>query len=349
VGMAALRTIIQDPELELAGVFVYSDAKKGKDAGQLVGLAPTGVCTTTDREEILATDADVVIHCASGVGPMGERDDDVMALLRSGKNVISTMAYTSPVAHGEDYAATLEAACREGSATLMGGGIAPDCVSSWLPAALTRMCTDVKHVSMLEIDDFALVTNETFMIDLAGIGKDPAEFTPSLEAGQYMLWVVCEAVDLLGRNFGVRLEPSGFEFELYSATRDFEIPVGKVRKGTVCGARLGLTGMLGEEDFVRLEYVYSAQRDHPSFPEIPYDTRYVIELEGSPSVRTTIDMAPSLNAEAEASRTSAEIQAVMHSTAACAVRAIPAVCSAAPGLFTMPVYAGWTIRNRPRQ
>jgi hypothetical protein len=69
------------------------------------------------------------------------------------------------------------------------------------------------------------------------------------------------------------------------------------------------------------------------------------ELEGTPSLRTTIDMAPSL--DPNASRASDEIQAGMHSTAACALRAIPAVCNAEPGIFTMPVDARWTIRNRP--
>ncbi len=166
-----------------------------------------------------------------------------MALLRSGKNVISTMAYHSPAAHGDDYAATFEAACQAGGATLMGAGMNPDCGGAWLAASLTRMCTDVKYIEIIEIDDLMLDPHLSFMVDVCGIGKRPEDFTPDMEAGQYLLWAVSEGVDLLARNLGAVPKLSEFEFELYTATRDFDIPVGKIQKGTVCGARLAMTAL----------------------------------------------------------------------------------------------------------
>ena len=37
VGTLALRAILDDPRLELVGVYAYSDSKSGVDAGQLCG------------------------------------------------------------------------------------------------------------------------------------------------------------------------------------------------------------------------------------------------------------------------------------------------------------------------
>ena len=53
VGKLTLREIIRNPELELVGVYVYSEAKDGKDAGDIVGLEPVGVTATRDRDAIL--------------------------------------------------------------------------------------------------------------------------------------------------------------------------------------------------------------------------------------------------------------------------------------------------------
>ncbi len=50
VGQAALRHFIENPAFELAGVLVYNPDKVGKDAGELVGLPPTGVIATDDVE-----------------------------------------------------------------------------------------------------------------------------------------------------------------------------------------------------------------------------------------------------------------------------------------------------------
>ena len=49
VGSLALKEIIRHPDLELVGVLVYSEEKEGKDAGELVGLDPTGVLATRSR------------------------------------------------------------------------------------------------------------------------------------------------------------------------------------------------------------------------------------------------------------------------------------------------------------
>ena len=82
IGLRSLQAVIEHPELDLVGLFVYSEGKEGKDAGELCGLAPTGVKATRNADEIVSLRPDCVLY-------MGDRADiDVICrLLESGANV----------------------------------------------------------------------------------------------------------------------------------------------------------------------------------------------------------------------------------------------------------------------
>ena len=70
VGEHAVRGIVAHPQLELAGLWVHSEAKEGVDAGELVGIDPTGVIATRDADELLASDAEVVCYTTTATcGP----------------------------------------------------------------------------------------------------------------------------------------------------------------------------------------------------------------------------------------------------------------------------------------
>lgn len=53
VGTEMVKRIAEHPDLELVGLYCYSTDKVGRDAGQLVGLAPLGVTATNDINEVL--------------------------------------------------------------------------------------------------------------------------------------------------------------------------------------------------------------------------------------------------------------------------------------------------------
>lgn len=339
VGACALKAIIESPDLELAGVLVCNPAKDGKDAGELVGLGPTGVRATTKKEEIFELDADVVIHCPRGLGPMDQHDEDVIALLRSGKNVISTVGYGSPALHGAEYAQKFQAACHAGGATLFGSGVDPDFALSRMPAALTGMCMDVKHIYIAEITDLARDPHQ-IVVEVLGVGKRPEELSLDHPGVEYLMWYGPEVVDLLARNLTITLDKLNQEFEIFTATRDFRIPAAEVFEGSVVGGRFTWKGYWNGEPFIHLDWIVSVQRDHPAFPDIPYDSRFVIEIEGTPSVRTVMDLNPSLAPDADSKAT--DVQAAMHAAAAVTIRAIPAVCAAPPGLLEVPIFGAWS-------
>ena len=90
VGIHAVPAIVAHPDLELAGLWVHSDDKAGRDAGELCGIEPVGVTATQDVDALLALDADCVCYTAHSDVRPGEVVDDLCRMLASGKNVVNT-------------------------------------------------------------------------------------------------------------------------------------------------------------------------------------------------------------------------------------------------------------------
>ena len=60
VGSEMIRRITQRRALELEGLHCYSPDKIGRDAGEIVGMAPVGVIATGGVDDIIAAHPDVV-------------------------------------------------------------------------------------------------------------------------------------------------------------------------------------------------------------------------------------------------------------------------------------------------
>jgi len=70
VGSEMIRRITQRRDLELVGLHCYSPDKIGRDAGEIVGIAPVGVIATGAVDDIIAAHPDVVTFRTSGpAGP----------------------------------------------------------------------------------------------------------------------------------------------------------------------------------------------------------------------------------------------------------------------------------------
>ena len=90
VGRESVAAIHRHNDLTLVGALVYSEDKDGRDVGEISGIGPIGVRATTDRDAILAMDADCVLYMAQGEMDPAGAIADICAILRSGKNVVST-------------------------------------------------------------------------------------------------------------------------------------------------------------------------------------------------------------------------------------------------------------------
>ena len=92
MGKTCLRAIIDHPQMQLVGLYVYGEAKAGRDAGDIARRPPTGVIATRDVDEILDLDADVVIHCARLAPPYGSHDGEILKLLAGARTSSASTA-----------------------------------------------------------------------------------------------------------------------------------------------------------------------------------------------------------------------------------------------------------------
>src|ERR1700722_17353215 len=215
VGSDSLRLLLDDSSGEVVGVYVYSDEKARRDAGEWVGRDPIGIKATNDRDEILAMDADVVMHNAL-LTPTGwpNMDADVQALLRSGKNVISTASYFYPIAHGEEYQQGFLDAAEAGSATLFGTGINPGLLLDRLPATLSSLCSDIRKVDITENFNVASHPSAAMVFEQMGMGQAPETFSKEAAIGDMFKRMFGEVVYLLGDYLGVAIEGLDIELKL---------------------------------------------------------------------------------------------------------------------------------------
>src|SRR6476661_139227 len=93
VGRHALSQLITDQRFELTGVWVSSDSKAGKDAGELAGLdVSTGITATTDLDAVLATKPQCAVYTAMADNRLPDALDDYRRILAAGVNVVGSSA-----------------------------------------------------------------------------------------------------------------------------------------------------------------------------------------------------------------------------------------------------------------
>jgi 2,4-diaminopentanoate dehydrogenase len=338
VGMWSLKEIIRHPDLELVGLRVYGDDKVGRDAGEIAGVDPIGVTATDSLEEILTVDCDVVVHCAQAFGQMKQMVEDVIALLESGKNVVSVSDYISPDLWRPGLLERLDAAARRGGVTLHGTGIDPGFLCDRLPATLTGLSTDVDHIHMTEIADLRGHPNAAMIMDLLGFGLRPEEFTldPTNPGLIYCSLMFPQALHALFKLLNLpfdRIETA--PPVLAVATRDLTVAAGTVEAGAIAGITWIFKGFRPDDEpddpFATHQWSWYLEEGLPGMPEA--HGRYQIRLDvlGTPDLRTVIDI------------THPEDPFFMP-TAGAAIRAIPEVVAAQPGHLMAPVFAAWTPR-----
>ena len=335
IGKTCLRQIIDHPDLELAGVLVYSDRKAGKDAGEIARRAPTGVIATSSVDEILALDADVVLHLPlNPVDSFEEHDETIRKLLRSGKNVITTVAHTYPTALGEDYASSFEEACCEGNATLFGTGINPGFITERLAMTLTSVCTKIDSIRVTEIYDCSPIRSPGFLFDLMGVGRNPDSFREVTGVQRVFQHIFGEVVGYVGHAMKIEFDEVRSDHEFGVADRNLELAVGTVKKGGVVNFRWRWHGMRAGKPFLTIEMLWIVE---PTLEGWDYADGWSIEIAGAPGIRARIDL---VEPEGMPDRS----KAMQYAVAGPVIRAIPEVVAAPPGILLPPVFAPYTPR-----
>jgi 2,4-diaminopentanoate dehydrogenase len=136
VGRQALRALVHSRDFELLGVYTHATDRTGRDAGNLAGLEiETGVLATSDAKALLDLHPDCVVFTSMGETRPREAVADLVGILQSGANVVSSsmMNLIYPPAADPRPIAKLAQACTEGSSTLFTSGIDPGFSGDALP------------------------------------------------------------------------------------------------------------------------------------------------------------------------------------------------------------------------
>ncbi|WP_297494823.1 hypothetical protein [Acidocella sp.] len=318
VGSISLRHIIENPAYELAGVLVYNPAKSGVDAGDIVGLPKTGVLATNDVEKIIATDADCV-HFA----PQFQDIDMVCRLLRSGKNVVSTVGPFFPTEHNAAALKKIGAACQDGGTSFHGCGIHPGFIGDILPMTLTRLQNRIDRIEVFEIAN--KLKSPSVYIQFMGFGQTPEEFysKPNVMTGS--MEAFSDSMALVVTGLGKKIEKLSEKLELALAKNDIHYDGGVIRAGTIAGEHYEWTAWVESKPFMLFHLYYFLGDDMEPNWNLG-ESRHRVVIEGDPSIEMTLNALPDVNGDRHFLG--------ITWTALLGNTAMAAVCEAKPGLVT---------------
>jgi hypothetical protein len=330
MGKTCLRAVIDHPAMELVGLYVYGDDKAGRDAGDIARRPPTGVIATRDVDEILALDADVVIHCARLAPPYGSHDAEILKLLASGKNVISINGYSRPSYWRGERLAALEAACRAGGTSLMAAGLNPGFAAEQIAVVATGVCSELDHVEVVESVDCRPVRSPDYVFRILGFGSDPATVDandPAWGPASSLNGMYEEVLAAMAEHLGLKLDRVETDHVVFGATEDLSVAAGPIGKGGISHVNWRWHGAVEGVRRLTMSIHWWMETAHLDAPDPPL---WRIHVRGQPGVRIAVDLE---KREGDTTPTSAEQIGV----AGAVINAIPLVCEAPPGLVTRPL------------
>jgi 4-hydroxy-tetrahydrodipicolinate reductase len=311
--------VIEHPSLSLAGVYVHSDAKAGRDAGELCGLGKVGVRATRSIDEIIELRADCVLHM-----PQGCDFDELCRLLASGANVITTRGELNNPARLEPAVRErLEDACRRGNSSIHGTGVSPGFITEALPLVLTSI---QRRLDCLRIHEFADVSSRNspvMLFQVMGFGQPPMPQADAARA-QYLGQAFGPSLQLVANALGLPFESIEAKGEVAAARHDVQIAAGVIKRGTVAAQRTTISGMRKGKPLMSFSANWYCSTDVDADWDLR-PTGWHVEVEGD----TPLDLG--IRSPVPAERW-AEVSPNL--TAHRPVNAIPYVCAAAPGIRT---------------
>jgi 2,4-diaminopentanoate dehydrogenase len=334
VGKAAIECVLNHPQLELVGCWVHSADKNGLDVGQITGLGGLGVTATSSIDDLLALDADCVVY-----SPLVPNDDEVVAILRSGKNVVTPVGWVYPDLTLPRHKAVADAAFESG-VTLHGSGIHPGGITERFPLMVSGLSSAVTHVRAEEFSDIRTYNAPDVVRHIMGFGGTPEEavggpMASLLEAG------FKQSVRMVADHMGFRIDPNIRTIqEIAVATATIDYDPFPITTGTVAARRFRWQALADGEPVIEaaVNWLMGEENLDPGWDFGGIGERFEVEITGDPTVSLTFKgLQPQTIAQGLVKNPG------VVATANHCVNAIPDVCAAEPGIKTyldLPLFAG---------
>lgn len=323
VGKAALKHFVENPAIDLVGVYVTNPEKVGKTAGEITGLGATGVAATDDVEAIIALDADCV-HYA----PLVSDVDIICRLLASGKNVASVGGPFSPEHYPAQFA-KIEAACVAGQSSYHACGVHPGFSGDILPLTLTRLMNRIDRIEVTEYID--KIRNPMVYTEMMGFGRDPDELLAKPSRSAEAPFAFAQSMAVIAEGLGKQIERITTRLEVAKATQDIPYSLGiglpdtgVVREGTVGGQHFEWTAWADGQPLV-IYHFYWSMGEHID-PAWDIDSRYQVTIYGDPGCEVRLTGLPDANGERPFLG--------LPWTGLLGATAVPALCEARTGVVT---------------
>ena len=283
VGKLALRGIIDDPRLELVGVFAHSDDKVGVDAGTLCGRPECGVTATNDVEALVALGADTVIYT-----PFMADLAHVTRLLETGHDVISTNLFLNVGGVQGEVRDQLEEASAKGGSSLYISGINPGWINSMV-TAMTAVCRDVTCVTIDESADVSVYeSKETWLAMGMSVKEAPPEV---IDLARSWMQSFYDAVQRMAHALEYQLDDTEFFIEYATASQTVDLGWICLEEGTNAALRGGWAGKIGGRTVVQTRVAWYLTKHLNEGWEFP-DDQYMLSIEGEPRIAARIRFLP---------------------------------------------------------
>jgi hypothetical protein len=314
VGERSVLAVLANPALELVGCYAWSPDKEGTDVGG-------GIRATHDVDALLALRPDCVIY-----NPKWPDVDELVRILESGANVVSTAGFVTGHALGEGRA-RIQAACLAGGSSMFGSGMNPG-FANLLGLVSAGICDRVDSITVLEsVDSTGYDSADTELSVGYARPIDDPELPALVERGTA---VFGDAVHFMADALGLELDEVRCVSEFAQTTEDLDLGSWKIDKGCVAGVAASWQGIRNGRAVVSLNVRWRKGRTLE--PDWKVEHGYVVEVEGMPRVRTKVEVLPPKDFQAQSFKDFMVLGMVM--TSLPAVQAIPQVVAAAPGIVT---------------
>jgi hypothetical protein len=333
VGRAAIDAVLNHRDLELVGCWVHSADKDGRDVGEILGREPLGVIASSNKDDVLAADADCVVYA-----PLYPDGEEVKAILRSGKNVVTPVGWVYPD-RSDASVKDIEQACMDGGTTLHGSGLHPGGITEKFPLMISALSTAITHVRAEEFSDIRTYNAPDVVHHIMSFGKTPEEAAQGpmaslLEGGfKSSVWMVADYL--------------GFRDPAFTATQEVAVATApidagylKIEPGTVAARRFRWQALVDGEPVITAAVNWLMGEDHlePNWSFGERGERFEIQVTGDPDVALIVKgLQPDSIAEG-LKRNPGVVATANH-----CVHAIPFACAAEPGIKTyldLPMIAG---------
>lgn len=334
VAKAAVKGVLSHPDLELVGMFAYSADKVGKDAGELVGIAPLGIAATDDVQALIDLKPDAVSY-----NPLYPNVDHMVALLEAGINIITTCNFLTgyhldfcPDRYGSNARQRVQDAAIKGGASIFGSGMNPGHVN-YQACVMASVCDSFSHIRVTEVVDNIIPFLGDDNIQVLGFGQ-PMDAPGLYEAQCAESSCFGDAIEMMAGVFGITLDDIRLLADYAPAACDFDIPGGHIKKGDIAGLRLRWEGLVDGQPVFENQQVWVCGKKTEGADDWvkPGQHGYIVDIQGNPTVYSMMLPMPNLG---RGDMTPEAMQAHgMAITAMSAINALPTVCAAAPGIVT---------------